>query len=152
MSSSLSELFYVGFLSSSFRVLSVLRFCPYTYVFPLSPLLVSPFSLLAGLLTWLFSFRCHLPPPLPPAITGSCSLSLPHFLRYYSFSVLSAPSVFVSFLLVYMTYCLASCSSFRLGSWVLCCPGSPLSIYASAFFLGFMSSSFTASALLLDSP
>ena len=89
-----------------------------------------------------FLHRLRLPSPDP-----ALSLSLPHFLRYYSFSVLSAPSVFVSFLLVYMTYCLASCSLFRLGSWVLRCPGSPLSIYASAFFLGF-----TSSALLLDSP
>ena len=30
-----------------------------------------------------FSFRYHLPPPLPPAIGGTCSLSLslPHFIR-----------------------------------------------------------------------
>ena len=95
-----------------------------------------------------FLHRFHLPSTAP-----ALCLSLPHFLRCYSFSVLSAPSVFGSFLLVYMTYCsLASCSLFRLCSWVLRCPGSPLSIYDSAFFLGFTSSSFTASAFLLDSP
>ena len=48
--------------------------CPCTWVF--LPL-VSPIWLSAGLLPWLFSFRCRLPPPLPPAIAGSCSLSLP---------------------------------------------------------------------------
>ena len=68
---------YVGFLSSAFRVLSVLRFVRVLGFSSLSSLLVSPFWLSAGLLPWLFSFRCRLPPPLPPAIAGSCSLSLP---------------------------------------------------------------------------
>ena len=94
-----------------------------------------------------FLHRFCLPSPAP-----ALSLSLPHFLRCYSLSVLSAPPVFVSFLLVYMTYCsLDSCSLFHWCCWVLRCPGSPLSIYDSAFFLGFTSSSFTASAFLLVS-
>ena len=51
--------------------------CPYSWVFlPLVPPRFT-FWLSAGLLPWLFSFRCCLPPPLPPAIAGSCSLSLP---------------------------------------------------------------------------
>ena len=116
VSSSLLELlYYVGFLSSSFRVLSVLRFCPYTLGSPSPPssfhhsrcrLVFSHGSSPSGIT---FLHRFHLPSTAPVL-----SLSLPHFLRCYSFSVLSAPSVFVSFLLVYMTYCsLASCSLFR---------------------------------------
>ena len=124
----MNSFFYVGFLSSSFRVLSVLRFCPYTWVSPSHPssfhpsrcrLVFSHCSSPSGI-TFLHRFRL-------PSTAPALSLSLPHFRRCYSFSVLSAPSVFVSFLLVYMTSCfLASCSLFRLCSWVLRCPGSPL--------------------------
>ena len=133
--------------SRSFGFVRILRFSPShpSSFHPFRCQLVFSHGSSPSGVTFLHRFR--LPSPAP-----ALSFSLPHFLRYYSFSVLSAPSVFVSFLLVYMTYCLASCSLFRLGSWVLRCPGSPLSIYASAFFLGFTSSSFTASALLLDSP
>ena len=99
--------------------------------------------------------------PVSPSSTASAChhrrlRSLFHFPTSFGVTVsLYCPLllVFVSFLLVYMTYCsLASCSLFCLCSWVLHCPGSPLSIYDSAFFLGFASSSFTASAFLLDSP
>ena len=113
---------YVGFLSSSFRVLSVLRFWPFTWVSPSHPssfhssrcrLVFSHGSSPSGV-TFLHRFRL-------PSTVPALSLSLPHFLRCYSFSVLSAPSGFVSFLLVYMTYC----SLFRLCSWVLRCPVLP---------------------------
>ena len=65
----ISLVFFLGSLGHS--VVRLLGFSS------LSSLLVSPFWLLAGLLPWLFSLRCRLPPLLPPAIAGSCSLSLP---------------------------------------------------------------------------
>ena len=144
---------YVRFLSSSFRVLLVLRFYPYAWVSTSRSssfhpsrcrLVFSPDASPSGII---FFHRFRLPLAAP-----ALSLSLPLFIRRYSLYLLSAP-VFVSFLLFYMTYySFASCSLFRLCSWVLHYPGFPLSIYDSAFFLGFTSSSFTTSSFLLDSP
>ena len=144
------------FLSSSFRVLSVLRFYPYMWVSTSHPssfhpsrcrLVFSPGSSPSGI-TFFHRFRLPLAAP-------ALSLSLPLFFWWYSLYLLSTPSVFVSFLLFYMTYCSFSAwhiaplllALFRLCSRVLRYPGFPLSIYDSAFFLGFTSSSF-----LLDSP
>ena len=103
--------------------------------FHLSSLLVSPFSLSARLLPWLFSFWYHLPPPLPPAIGGTCSPSFTSpLLLVLQFIFTVRYFCFVLFLLFYMTYCsFASCSLFCLCSWVLRYPRFPLSIYVSAF-------------------
>ena len=109
---------YVGFLSSPFRVLSVLRLVRILGFPPSSPssfhpsrcrLVFSHGSSPSGV-TFLHRFRLSSPAP-------TLSLSLPLFLRCSSFSVLSTPYGFGVVLLLYMTSCsLASCSLFRLGS------------------------------------
>ena len=154
VSSSLSELLLCrisrllsGF-SWSFGFVRILGFPPHPSLFHPSRcrLVFSHGSSPSGI-TFLHRFR------LP---STALALSLFHFPTFFGVTVsMCCPLLlfFVSFLLVYMTYCsFASCSLFRLCSWVLRCPGSPVSIYDSAFFLGFTSSSFTASAFLLDSP
>ena len=128
--------------------------CTYTGVF--LPLIPPRFTFLVG--GWSSSMALlllgRLPPPLPPAIAGSFSLSLPsplpavlQFLctvRCFCFGVVSTCQrdlLLLGFLLF-----------IRLGTWVLRCPSSPLSLGDSTFFMGFTSSSFTASAFHFFSP
>ena len=123
--------------SQSFGFVRILGFPP--LIPPRFTLLVvgwsSPMALLLPVSPSSTASACHqrclislIPSPLPSVLQILCTVG--------SFC-------FVSLLLVYMTYCsLASCSLFRLGDWVLRCPGSPLSLFDSAFFLGFTSSSF----------
>ena len=146
---------YVGFLSYPFRVLSVLRFVRILGFPPLLSLLVSPFSLSAGLLPWLFSFRCHLHPPLPPVIAGSRSLSLPSSLPLGVPASQYCPLLIFwgSFLLLYMASCSwASYSFFRLGSWGASLPVLPSVSLRFCVRPGVHVFLIPASTFLLDSP
>ena len=89
------------------------------------------------LLVVVSSSRLALLLPVSPSSTASTChqrhmLSLFHFPASFGDTVhilLSAPSIFVRFLLFCMTYCsFSSCSFFRLFSWVLHYPGFSLSI------------------------
>ena len=154
VSSSLSGLLLLcRFISSSFRILSVLRLYIYWGFPPSRP----SFFLLSG---WRLVFPHDSSPSGSPSSTASaCHRRLLLSLFAFPSSCGVTVSLYCPFLLfgvvstcLHDLLLLGFLLFIRLGTWVLRCPSSPLSLGDTTFFLGFTSSSFTASAFLFVSP